>query len=132
MGFNKGDKVRITPKYSKYEEGVGEITHLFEDGASYMLRLDGSGIVRSFFDYELEPFDAKREALIELAETLNKARVQANAIETTAPQWSIYGSIAQNLVEVLCLITGRFEVGDIYDALIDGVTVREALALVVK
>lgn len=68
--------------------------------------------------------------LINLAETLNTARIEANAIEETAPQGEVYGDISQIMVEVLCMITGRNEVGDIYDSLLDGNTVREALALV--
>jgi hypothetical protein len=69
-----------------------------------------------------------KEALIILAEMLDKARIQANAIEVTAPQAGVYGNISDTLVEVLCLLTERFEVGDIYDSLLNGNTVREALA----
>jgi len=70
----------------------------------------------------------EHEALIILAEMLDKARRQANSIEATAPQHGVYGNISDTLVEVLCLLTGRHEVGDIYDSLLDGNTVRQALA----
>lgn len=68
-----------------------------------------------------------REALIILAEMLDKARHQANAIDVTAPQSYVYGDIAETLKEVLALITDGPVSAQVYDALLDGSTVREAL-----
>lgn len=67
------------------------------------------------------------QALIILAEMLDKARLQANAIEVTASQSYVYGDIAETLKEVLTLITDGPVSAQVYDALLDGNTVRQAL-----
>lgn len=133
MGFKEGDKVKVTTKNSMHEGKTGKIVRVYEDNQSILVTLEQgnlAGMTTGFFASELELVDERREALIELAETLDKARLQANAIEATADQRNIYGSISVLLVETLCLMTGRYEVGDIYDALLDGNTVREALKAV--
>jgi hypothetical protein len=130
MGLKENDMVKVNaPTHSLHGE-VGTIVFAFSDGNSFVVRF-ASGRESGFFlpELELELVDAKREGLIQLADTLDKARLQANAIEATAPQRGVYGNISDTLVEVLCLLTGRFEVGDIYDALMDGNTVREALTI---
>lgn len=145
MSFNEGDKVRIKTQniaHSQYEGKEGEVVGTYSAGGTYRVSLEWEapkssmfekmGVLAGFFESELELVDVKREALIELAETLDSARLQANAIEEMAPQSWVYGDIAQVLVVVLCALTGRFEVGDIYDLLLDGNTVREALEVVAK
>jgi hypothetical protein len=124
MSFKTGDKVRVVQGNSRYYNQVGTVVNTYEDNAGHLVELD-SGLQRSFFNHEL----GLDNPLIDLAETLNNARMQANAIPEMAPQGGVYGDISQIMVEVLCTITGRFEVGDIYDSLNDGNTVREALAL---
>lgn len=78
-----------------------------------------------------------REALIKLAETLDDARKQANAIEATAPQIGVYGDISVALLETLGIILYRdgghghsSRRHEVYASLLDGNTVREALAIV--
>jgi len=130
MNLKKNDMVRVvTPGHARYGD-IGTVSFAYSDWRFVVRFADGREIMA--LPSELEPVDTKREGLLQLATTLNKARIQANAVEATAPQHGVYGDISQVLVEVLCLLTGRFEVGDIYDALLDGCTVRKALALVVK
>lgn len=131
MNFKDKDRVRIKDSSAHRSSGeLGTVSHVYDvNRNSYRVKLD-SGTESGFFESELELLDERREALIDLAETLNKARVQANAIEEMAPQHGVYGDISQVMVEVLCTITGRGEVGDIYDSLLDGNTMREALKAV--
>lgn len=72
-----------------------------------------------------------KEALIILAEMLDKARIQANAIEATAPQDGVYGRIVIAEVETLALVTDAYVAQRVYaDILKSGNTVREALTVV--
>jgi hypothetical protein len=151
MGFKEGDTVKVITKNSQYEGKTGEVVGVYEDAQTYRVGLeweapkssmfDKMGVLSGFFESELELVDEKREALIELAETLDKARLQANAIEETADQRGIYGGIAQMLFDALELIfvESPFEGGDdghnlianrAYDSILDGNSVREALAVV--
>ena len=60
------------------------------------------------------------DKLIELAETLNAARYDANAIETTAPQADAYGDVSEALKKVLSHIVGsREEAEKVYEYLIE-------------
>jgi hypothetical protein len=60
------------------------------------------------------------EKLIALAESLNVARYDANAIPEVAPQDDAYGDIAEALKKVLRRIVGtRAEAERVYDLLID-------------
>jgi hypothetical protein len=135
MSFKKNDRVRVNAEGWHSQHGqVGTVDRVYTDGTCFTVRLD-NGNFHSFFLRELELVDEKREALIELAETLDKARLQANAIETTAPQRGVYGKIAVVLTDTLEQV---FE-GNVthafltYDAMVEsGLTVREALASVVK
>jgi hypothetical protein len=70
------------------------------------------------------------KALIILAEMLNKARIQANAIEATAPQSGVYGDIAKALQDTLAILTDAYTASFIYEALLDASSVKEAIALV--
>jgi hypothetical protein len=70
------------------------------------------------------------KALIILAEMLNKARIQANAIEATAPQSGVYGHVARALNETLALLTDAEKAADIYQAILDGCSVTEAIEVV--
>lgn len=70
-----------------------------------------------------------KEALITLAETLDHARLQANAIEATAPQSGVYGRIVIAEIETLSLITDAYTSQRVYDEILNsGISVREALA----
>jgi hypothetical protein len=124
MGFNKGDRVRVTTKNDV--KLVGTVSATLSD--QVFVRLD-TGDEVPFFHSELTLFDAGREALIELAETLDKARLQANAIVATQSQYGVYGQISDALAETLILIEGGYET-EAYQYLLDGNTVREALAAV--
>lgn len=81
-----------------------------------------------------------KEALIELAETLDKARLQANPIDhpTISPQRGVYGQIVLALTDTLEVIfEGQIDDANLfanraYTSLLDGNTVREAIAAVVK
>lgn len=70
------------------------------------------------------------KALIILAEMLNKARIQANAIEVTAPQSGVYGDIVKPLKLTLALLTDAHTASRIYDALLDCSSVKEAMEAV--
>lgn len=129
MSFKKNDRVRVSAVTHSQLGQVGTVEHVYRDEVTFRVQMD-NGNDHGFFESELELVDEKREVLIELAETLDKARLQADTVEETAPESGLYRDIEQVLVEVLCMATGRGEVGDIYDSLMDGNTVREALAKV--
>lgn len=151
MSFKEGDTVRVNTKrmQSKAHDGkTGKVVKVFEDARTYSVSIkwdapessmfDSMGVLTSFFESELELFDPKREALIELAETLDKARQQANAIEETSDQNGVYGRISNALTDTLgtILYAGGHHFTKAYDAyesmLFSGLTVREALAEVEK
>lgn len=126
MGFNIGDKVRVIGTVDKGR--VGEIIRVYSD-STHAVRFEDNTFA-GFFASELVTFDAKREALIDLAETLDRARRQANAIEETADQFGVYGDVCVALKEVLLLIEGGYKTEAYGHILDDGSTVREALDLV--
>jgi hypothetical protein len=70
------------------------------------------------------------KALLILAEMLDKARIQANAIEVTAPTTGVYGGVSKALQETLALLTDANTASRIYDVILDGNSVREALKIV--
>jgi len=139
MSFKENDRVRITAKtHSKFGE-LGTVNHIYTDGGC-LVQLD-TGNRSAFFKDEVEIVDEKREALIELAETLDKARLQANAIDELViqSQRGVYGTIALSLHDTLEQIVGagydatRYAHADrVYDSILDGNTVREALKAVEK
>lgn len=139
MNFNKGDHVKAAVQYGKFAGKVGTVTQVYTDGETFAVKLD-DGEEYAFFLSELEHVDAKREALIELAETLDKARLQANAIDeyTIAAQGGVYGYIVLALTDTLeAIFDGQVDDENLfanltYNAILDGNTVREALAVVVK
>ncbi len=148
MNFKQGDKVKIISKGSYYVGATGTVVSEGVDGA-YRVQIeqpapkysgfDTMGIISGFFESEIELVDSEREALIELAETLDKARKQANAsgnyvIES---QRGVYGQIALSLHDTLEEIVGagkdaifNASADRVYDSILDGNTVREALAAV--
>lgn len=140
MSFNEGDRVRIDEDSAHSKAGeLGTVTHVYDaNRTAYRVKLD-SGNESGFFESELWPVDEKREALITLAETLDKARLQANAIDvyTIQSQLGVYGDIVRSLTDTLEVI---FEDRDdpnlfanlAYNSLLDGNTVREALKAVGK
>lgn len=157
MSFNEGDKVKVISteiRHSGYVGRIGEIVNVFDVSSyirTYSVSLkwdtkdssmfDSMGVLASFYESELELVDEKREALIELAETLDKARLQANAIHDAevSSQRGIYGTVALALHRTLEEIMGAGKVATrnatadrVYDSLLDGNTVREALALVAE
>lgn len=127
MEFELGDHVKVIIKNSVFSGKEGNIIH-FHGGDN----VEDSVVVKisekevGFFVHEIEKVDPSREALIELAETLDKARLQANAIEEAAPQRGVYGDIHIALVNTLALITDDHEA--VYASIMeDGNTVRQAL-----
>lgn len=69
------------------------------------------------------------KALTILAEMLNKARIQANAIEMTAPQSGVYGDIVKALNDTLVILTDSPSLAaQVYASILDdGCTVQEAI-----
>lgn len=131
MSFKEGDRVRIDEDSARSKAGeLGTVTHVYDvNRTAYRVKLD-SGNESGFFETELWPVDEKREALIELAETLDKARLQANAINGC--DGDIYRTISESLYGVLGIIVGEESEGfDTYQNMVaSGLSVREALAQV--
>lgn len=130
MEFKEGDKVKVITKNSAHFGRTGVVIRSMDDSTCFV-NLSGDdkvGILTGFFVSELEPVDLRREALIELAETLDKARLQANNIN--GADGDIYRTISGSLYDVLGAIAGDEQVGyRIYSYVLDGSTVREALTL---
>ena len=136
--FNNGDKVRINAVNHPQHDVQGTVSRVFEDGETYLVDLE-TGRTSGFFEKELELVDPEREALIRLAETLDKARLQANASENyeVASQRGIYGTIVLALMRTVEELVGNTEyttqyaiANRVYDSILDGNSVREALAAV--
>jgi hypothetical protein len=127
--YSKGDRVKINANYSIYNGREGTIARTtFSEEDAYTVAIDGDTIPeRGFYERELDLVGKDdREALITLAETLDSARQQANAIDSAAPQSGVYGKIHVALVDTLHLITEDYE--DVYESIMaDGNTVRQAL-----
>lgn len=68
-----------------------------------------------------------RKALIVLASMTDRARIQANAIDATAHTNGVYGKLSEALKETLALIEPA-RVDDLYQSILDGNSVTEALA----
>lgn len=74
----------------------------------------------------MDAMDTK--ALIILAEMLNKARIQANAIEATESQDGVYGEIVTSLKRTLAIMTGDAHTASrVYENLLNCSSVKEAL-----
>jgi hypothetical protein len=140
MSFNLNDRVKVTAKVGNSLGKTGKVTTVYPNAKSYLVLLETDNRTSGFFEDELELVDLKRESLIELAETLDEARKQANAIDelTIQSQHGVYGQIAQALIYTLAQIVGagydsiRYDhAGMVYGSILDGNTVREALASVV-
>lgn len=139
MSFKENDRVRITAKtHSKFGE-LGTVNHVYTDGGC-LVQLD-TGNRSAFFKDEVEIVDEKREALIELAETLDSARKQANAISIPVieSQRGVYGQIELSLVDTLeAYFEGQVDDTSLFanatlNSMIDsGNSVREALKAVQK
>jgi hypothetical protein len=95
--FNKGDLVTVTTKNSIYEGARGRVERS-QDDDTYLITLE-TGKISGFFERELEVVDEEKEALIRLAETLDSARQQANAIKAT--EGDVYGKISEALSSTL-------------------------------
>lgn len=141
MSFKENDRVKVLGGNERYVGALGTVVEVFGDGDALIVKLDIDNRHGGFFASELELVDPKREALIELAETLNKARLQANAIDeyVIQSQRGVYGTIALALHDTLEQIigAGRDDIFSatadrVYDSVLDGNTIREALAAVVK
>lgn len=73
------------------------------------------------------------DSLVKLAETLDEARKQANAIEKTAPQGGVYGAISNAEIQVLQYALGETTGLDVYDNIVqDGNSVRRAIRMVTE
>lgn len=136
MIFEKNDRVKVITKNSTYWGKVGTVVSVHEPDRTFIVRMDMNEHLSGFFVHELEPVDTKREALIELAETLDKARLQANAIKEfpIESQRGVYGQIAQSIQDTLEVLFMN-QVADhslyaarTYTLMIDGSTVRQAIA----
>jgi hypothetical protein len=132
MEFKAGDKVKVIAKNSRQEGKLGTVETVHSDKQTLMVQME-QGNLSGFFVSELELVDLKREALIELAETLDRARQQANAISIPVieSQRGVYGQIELALHDVVEQIVGEdiIEVATVYTSIVaGGNTVREALA----
>jgi hypothetical protein len=132
MEFKKGDRVKVIAKDSRQEGKLGTVETVHSDKQTLMVQME-EGNLSGFFVSELELVDLKREALIELAETLDRARQQANAISIPVieSQRGVYGQIELALHDVVEQIVGEdiIEVATVYTSIVaGGNTVREALA----
>lgn len=133
MGFSKGDRVRVTMVDSTNTGRTGRVIHVNRVSEFYVVRFGGSSEVSSYFASELEPFDPWHEELVELAETLNKVRLQAKPAEPHAGLQVIYNEIGVAFYDTLRMLIVEFDdVNKAYDHILDGGTVREALALVAE
>lgn len=130
--FKEGNRVEVTADIGAALGLTGTITKVYSGMDGYLIQLDGTGRVMGFFTSELALLDQKREALIELAETLDSARKQANNINGC--EGTIYQSITTPLISVLDSLVPVDATGyDAYEFLIeDGLSVREALKKVEK
>jgi ABC-type transporter Mla subunit MlaD len=71
--------------------------------------------------------DTMEASLIDIAESINSARIIANANELTAPQRGVYGDLSEALGRVLRLMTGDNDrAKQMYQNILDGATVRQA------
>jgi hypothetical protein len=72
-----------------------------------------------------------KEPFITIAETLNEARIQATPAGPHAALDALSGRISSNLYETLMLLVDEIiDVNTVYEAILDGKTVREALKIV--
>jgi hypothetical protein len=126
--FEKGQRVTYTG-YSETRQGA-VVSHFCDHGDHFVgIRFDGGTSEREVSEDLVEPVKGDRiEDLTLLAETLNKARLQANNIN--GADGDIYRTISGSLDDVLGAIAGDEQVGyRIYSYVLDGSTVREALTL---
>lgn len=124
--FKADDKVVVSePAHS--QAGVqGRIHKVYVSDDTYLVELE-TGRVSGFFESELELVDPQREALIRLAETLDLARQQANAIKVT--EGDTYRTISEALYSTLEAYFHQTGEGvDTYNEIIrSGFSVREAV-----
>lgn len=124
--FSKGDKVVVTAKNSVHAGVQGTVQHGYDHDNTYFVELE-TGRSTGFFERELEFVDPEKEALIRLAETLDSARQQANAIKAT--EGDTYRKIADSQSSALEAYFGHNGDGiDAYNEIIrSGFSVREAI-----
>lgn len=71
----------------------------------------------------------ERTALVALAQQINEARITANGIEATESSNGVYGQLSTTLLTIINLIVEGNERADfVYDSIIDGNTVQQALS----
>lgn len=133
MSFNKGDIVQVVKGHWKAGGKVGVVSSVSDPGeysyGYYCVTIEDNVHVISGKD--LTPYDEKREALIALAETLDKARILANTMNET--EGAVYGDISRALSDTLQILSkDEYDSTEVYDSLIDGSTVRDALKRVEK
>lgn len=132
MSFKENDRIQVTAEVGNTLGMTGKVTKVYPDTNGYLVEFDGTGRVMGLFESEITLLDPKREALITLAETLDSARKQANAIN--GMDGTVYQSITTPLISVLDALVPSENVGyDAYEFLIeDCLSVREALNKVGK
>jgi hypothetical protein len=77
-----------------------------------------------------ESAKAYREELIQFAESIDQLRIKANSIPALAPQVGTYGKLSSALIKVLEELLSLHEADRAYNAIIDGSSVRDAIAMV--
>jgi hypothetical protein len=126
--FEKGQRVVITNEAEDYE---GVVLDFYCDYGEHRvdMQTDGGRRLSPNAEWDVKPVKGSRiEDLTLLAETLDKARLQANNIN--GADGDIYRTISESLYDVLEAIAGNEQVGyRIYSSILDGITVREALTL---
>jgi hypothetical protein len=133
--FNRGDLVTVLTKNSVYEGARGRVERS-QDDDTYLITLE-SGKISGFFERELEAVHGEKDALIRLAETLDLARKQAEAIDIYTIQHGlgVQGEIVVALKDTLEVIidethegeNNAWHAGRVFGYLIEGNSVREAL-----
>jgi hypothetical protein len=130
MEFKEGDKVKVITKNSAHFGRTGVVIRSMDDSTCFV-NLSGDdkvGILTGFFVSELELLDPEREALITVAETLNKARLQAKPEQPHVGRENLTHEIEVVLYRTLMqLIDELLDVNTAFDAILAGKTVREAL-----
>jgi hypothetical protein len=141
--FTKGQRVTYTMGGTEHRGSVTD--HFCDHGDHFVgIRLDGqaSGFPKEISEDMVAPVTGDRtEELILLAETLDAARRQANAIGDSgvSSQSGVYGTIALALGYTLehIIWTGkeatlRATASRVYGSILEGKSVREALAAVAE
>lgn len=130
MDFKLDDKVEVTAEVGNTKGQRGTVTKVFSETNGFLVKLE-TGRVAGYFQSELVLVDPEREAVIELADTLDKARQQAKALPVLSGQAHVYTMCVDALVSTLSYLAEGSQCQRIYNDMVqNGSTVREAIKAV--